>query len=64
MPDSQSGFFCTRSEISHFEIVESDKEGGYSASDEACEDGSSKFVRTIGLNKWSCCMARCQESES
>jgi len=51
MPDSQSGSFCTRSEISHFEIVESDKEGSYNASDEAYEDESSKFVRTIGLNK-------------
>jgi len=27
MQDSQSGNLCTRSEISHFEIVESDKEG-------------------------------------
>jgi len=27
MPESQSGSLCTRSEISHFEIFESDKEG-------------------------------------
>ena len=27
MPDSQSGSLCTRNEINHFEIVESDKEG-------------------------------------
>jgi len=42
----QSGSLCTGSEISHFEIVESDKA---SASDEACEDENSKFVGTIGL---------------
>jgi len=44
--DSQSGSLCTGNEISHFEIVESDKAG---ASDEACEDENSKFVGTIGL---------------
>ena len=27
MPDSQSRSLCTRSEISHFEIVKSEKEG-------------------------------------
>jgi len=27
MPESQRGSLCIRSEISHFEIVESDKEG-------------------------------------
>ena len=29
MPDNQSGSLCTRSEISHFEIIESDKEASY-----------------------------------
>jgi len=48
MQDSQSGSLRTRSEMSHFEIVESDKkEAG--ASDEACENENSSFVRTIAL---------------
>jgi len=42
----RSGSLCTESEISHFEIVESNKAG---ASDEACEDENSKFVGTVGL---------------
>jgi len=42
----RDGSLYTGSEISHFEIVESDKAG---ASDEACEEENSKFVGIIRL---------------
>jgi len=49
MPDSQRGSVCTRSQVSHFESVESDKEESSSAgaSDEPYEHENSKFAGTI-----------------
>ena len=49
MPDSQRGSLCTRSEVSHFERVES-KEGSSSAaaSDESYEHENSQFAGAIG----------------
>jgi len=64
MPDIQSGSLCTGSDISHFEIAESHKEGTSSvnASDEACEDENSKIVGTNGSTNdpatWSGVMCR------
>jgi len=50
MPDIQRGSLCTRNEVSHFESVESDKEGSSSAgaSDGSYEHEKSKFAGTIG----------------
>jgi len=51
MPESQNGSLRTGLEISHFEIVEFDKEGSSSigASDEACKHEIQKIFGTIGL---------------
>jgi len=48
MPDSQRRSLFTRSGVSHFESVESDKEGRSSsgASDESYEYENSKFAGT------------------
>jgi len=50
IPDNQSGSLRTRSEISHCEIIESDKERSRSASasDESYVQENSKFYWTIG----------------
>ena len=48
MSDSLSGRLCTRSEVSHLVIVESDRKKA-SPSDKPCEDENSKFVGIIGL---------------
>jgi len=65
MPGSQNGSLRTGREISHFEIVESDKEESSSVgtSDEACKHENSKKIWNHWINKRFYCMFRCRESE-